>query len=369
MNSPSLFKARLHSGIAAINAEEWDACAGTDDPFTSHAFLAALEETGCVGTATGWQALPITLEDNIGRIIAAMPIYAKSHSQGEYIFDHGWADAFMRAGGQYYPKLQCSVPFTPVTGRRFLIRPGYDIDICTQTLSQASLNLLSEHDLSSLHITFCSYAEAKRLEQFGFLHRLGQQYHWQNETYSSFEDFLHTLPSRKRKMIRKERESANTSGLVIQIHEGAALSEKDWDAFFAFYMDTGSRKSGRPYLNRSFFARIAKSMAERIVMVMARRDGIPIAGALNFKGANALYGRYWGCLESQPFLHFECCYYRAIDYAIAHGLDRVEAGAQGEHKLLRGYKTQLIHSAHWIADVSLRDAVQHFLIHERQHYA
>ena len=358
----------LLDSLSEISAAEWDAVAAPDqsdgrpvDPFTTHRFLSALELSGSTGKGTGWQARPLILRDD-GRLLAATPLYVKSHSQGEYIFDHGWAEALERAGGRYYPKLQIAVPFTPATGRRFL-----GADEHRETLWQAAIGITAQNRLSSLHATFCTAEEAEALAGVdGTLHRVTQQFHWQNRGYAGFDDFLSDLSSRKRKMIRKERETACASGLTIRALTGDAIEPQHWDAFWAFYQDTGSRKWGHPYLTRDAFRRFHDTMRNDILLVLAFDNTRPVAGALNFIGRDTLYGRYWGCVEDHPYLHFELCYYQAIDWAITHGLSRVEAGAQGEHKLARGYLPVETHSLHWIADRSFRTAVDRYLQAERQ---
>ncbi len=358
----------LTEGVAAISAADWDALACPEtrdggrpvDPFTTHRFLAALEASGSVGRGTGWQPRPMILRAG-GRIAGATPLYVKTDSQGEYIFDHGWADAYERAGGRYYPKLQIAVPFTPATGRRFLGPPA-----AAEALAAATAALCEGNGLSSAHATFCTEGEAQALEAEGWLHRVTQQFHWESRGYGTFGDFLTDLSSRKRKMIRKEREAALSTGLRVERLTGADLRPEHWDAFWTFYQDTGGRKWGRPYLTRAFFDQIHRTMAEDILLVLAFDGTRPVAGALNFIGRDTLYGRYWGCVEDHPFLHFELCYYQAIDQAIAWGLTRVEAGAQGEHKLARGYLPSAVHSAHWIADPAFRDAVARYLTAERQ---
>jgi uncharacterized protein len=376
MNRPaSPLSARVVDRIANIPAAAWDACAagdgpgGPENPFVSHAFLDALEQSGSVGRKAGWLPQHLVIEDSAGAVLAAAPLYVKSHSQGEYVFDHGWAEAYDRAGGRYYPKLQVAAPFTPVPGPRLLVRAGRQEREARAALISALISAVENSGVSSLHVTFASRAESDLLEQVGFLTRLGVQYHWTNNGYATFDDFLAALNSRKRKAIRKERAAVADYGLDIRAYEGAELTTRHWDAFFAFYMDTGSRKWGRPYLTRDFFARIAESLRERIVLVLAEKDGQPVAGALNLKGPQALYGRNWGCLEDYRFLHFELCYYRAIDYAIAHKLPRVEAGAQGEHKIQRGYLPTETYSSHWIADPRLKSAISDFLDRERAYIA
>ena len=355
--------------IAAVPAAQWDACAnggpdGAENPFLRHAFLKALEDSGSVGRKAGWLPQHLILTDEAGALQAAVPMYVKGHSQGEYIFDHGWADAFERAGGQYYPKLQVAVPFTPVPGPRLLVRDG-DADV-RGALIGALRSVAEQSQMSSLHVTFCLEEEAAALGEAGFLHRIGVQYHFANPGYESFDDFLGALSSRKRKAIRKERAAIEDYGLTIRALSGADLKPEHWDAFFAFYMDTGDRKWGRPYLTRKFFDLLGESMADHVVLMLAEKDGQPVAGALNLRGSDCLYGRNWGCLEDYRFLHFELCYYQAIDYAIEHRLARVEAGAQGEHKIQRGYLPVETHSSHWIANSSFRAAVADFLERERR---
>ncbi len=366
---------KVATTLKAVAAEQWDACANpprpaaapgdeTHNPFLSHAFLSALEESGCVAPKKGWTPVHVLLE-NAGVLDAVVPAYVKTHSQGEYVFDHAWADAYERAGGQYYPKIQVAVPFTPVTGSRFLMRPGVDAEEATAKLVAGLRALRDQVGASSIHCTFCHEAEWERLAASGFLRRTDQQYHWVNEGYASFDDFLGALASRKRKAIRRERRDALAAGITIERLTGADIRPEHWDAFYAFYMDTGSRKWGRPYLNRSFFALMGERMADRILLVMAKREGRYVAGAINFIGDAALYGRNWGCVEDHPFLHFEVCYYQAIDFALERGLARVEAGAQGEHKLARGYRPAFTYSAHDIADPGLRRAVAAYLDRER----
>jgi len=350
---------RLSPSVAALDKAQWDACAGGGNPFVSHDFLAILEESGSVGPGTGWSPAPITVEDAGGTLLAAAPAYLKSHSQGEYVFDHGWADAWERAGGTYYPKLQIAAPFSPVPGPRLLLR---DPDAANGLLKGIEA-VVDQNGLSSAHATFITAKEVERFRAGGWLIRQGSQYHWANEGYSSFEDFLGALSSRHRKALRKERARAQ-EGLEIVHLTGDALTETHWDAFWTFYQDTGSRKWGQPYLTRPFFSLLGERMAERTLLILALRDGAPIAGALNLIGADTLYGRYWGCVEDVPFLHFELCYYQAIDAAIARGLARVEAGAQGEHKLSRGYRPVPTWSAHYIPNRSFRRAVAEFLARE-----
>lgn len=360
----------VHQSIGEIAPQDWDACAcpeaGTGrplDPFTTHRFLLALEQSGSVGVGTGWQTLHLAARQE-GRIVAVAPLYAKSHSQGEYVFDHAWADAWERAGGRYYPKLQMAVPFTPVTGRRFLALPGFDA-VGQQALTQAALQLTERLGASSLHVTFCTEAEADAGKALGLLHRVGEQYHWHNQGYASFDDFLAALASRKRKAIRKERAVAQAFGGRILALTGDAIRADHWDALWSFYQDTGSRKWGRPYLTRAFFDLIHQTMRDDVLLILAERDGCAVAGALNFIGREALYGRYWGATEDHPCLHFECCYYQAIDFAITHHLARVEAGAQGEHKIARGYLPVATHSLHHMRDPGLSAAIARYLRQER----
>ncbi len=353
--------------LSQISAAEWDACACPEaadggrplDPFTTHRFLLALEESGSVGRGTGWQPQYLTAYLD-GILIAAAPMYAKSHSQGEYIFDHSWAHAYESAGGRYYPKLQIAVPFTPATGRRFLVRPGYE-RIGMSALVQGAVQLAADNQISSVHATFCTEDEALAGEQMGLMLRSSQQFHWLNDDYSGFDAFLAALSSRKRKNIRKERAQANDFGGDIRTMTGDQLRPEHWDAFWRFYQDTGARKWGSPYLTRQFFDIAQETMADDMALVLAERDGYAIAGALNFIGRETLFGRYWGCSEHHACLHFELCYYRAIDFAIAHGLARVEAGAQGEHKLARGYLPTRTHSLHWVGDPGFADAVKKYL--------
>jgi len=387
---------RLAQSLAEVAAADWDACAAglpagrpepigealklTDEdnsppkifrrgqlsnPFITHDFLASLEESHSVGARAGWQPRHLLAEDASGALLGCAPCYVKSHSRGEYVFDHGWAEAFERAGGDYYPKLQVAVPFTPVTGPRLLAHPGPQADAVRGALADALAQITTSNDLSSAHVTFLTEAEWRMLGERGFLQRTDQQFHWENAGYATFDDFLAALSSRKRKTIRRERKEALAPGIEVRWLTGSELTEEVWDAFFAFYMETGSRKWGRPYLTREFFSVVSGKMRDRILLVMARRAGRWIGGALNFIGADTLYGRNWGCIEHHPFLHFELCYYQAIDYAIAHKIKRVEAGAQGEHKLARGYLPTTTYSAHFIANPALRRAIADFLARER----
>jgi predicted N-acyltransferase len=385
--------------LAEVPAAAWDACAGgapcagaaiqsqpiheveltdednfspnlstrgqVDNPFVSHDFLSSLEQSNSVGGRTGWQPRHLLAENADGVLLGAAPCYVKSHSRGEYVFDAGWAEAFERAGGDYYPKLQVSVPFTPVTGPRLLVRPGPVAEAVRGALADALSEITTASNLSSAHVTFLTETEWHALGQRGFLQRTDQQFHWENEGYASFDDFLGHLASRKRKTIRRERKDALPEGIEVHWLTGSDLTEDIWDAFFDFYMETGSRKWGRPYLTREFFSIVGETMPDRILLVMARRAGRWIAGAINFIGHDTLYGRNWGAIENHPFLHFELCYYQAIDYAIQHKLSRVEAGAQGEHKLARGYLPHTTYSAHFIANPGLRRAIAEYLARER----
>jgi predicted N-acyltransferase len=356
----SKFELLLHSRIAEIGAAAWDACAGDDNPFVSYAFLSALEDSGSVGNRTGWHPRYAVLRDEAGAIAAVAPAYAKTNSYGEYVFDHAWANALERAGGRYYPKLQIAVPFSPVPGPRFLTRPGMN----AATMGAALIQAAKELGCSSAHATFCTADEWAELGEAGWLQRLGTQFHWDNRGYKTFDDFLAALSSRKRKAIRRERRDA-AAGLTIRPLSGPDLTPKTWDSFYQFYLSTVDRKWGGAYLTRKFFTLLGQRMPEKIVLMIAERDGTPIAGALNLRGKSALYGRNWGSVEDVPFLHFELCYYQAIDYAIAHGLERVEAGAQGEHKIQRGYTPKPTFSVHWIENPSLARAVSDFLESER----
>lgn len=362
MNEPSL-TAQIAQGVTSVPADRWDACAGSGDPFVSHAFLSALEASGSVGPGTGWQPLPI-LTGPEGAPTAIVPCYAKSHSQGEYVFDHGWADAWQHAGGDYYPKLQVAVPFTPVPGARILVDPAADPGTATRDAIRAIQAVTDQSGLSSAHATFVAPDQIAAFEAAGWLIRQGTQFHWQNDGYAAFDDFLAALASRKRKAIRKERAAA-VEGLTIHHLSGVDITEAHWDAFWVFYQDTGARKWGQPYLTREFFSLIGQSMGDKLLLILAEDNGTPIAGALNLLGKDALYGRYWGCTQDVPFLHFELCYYQAIDAAIERGLSRVEAGAQGEHKLARGYIPVPTWSAHYLPDPGFRRAVADFLKRER----
>ena len=385
---------RVANSLKEVAAEAWDACAnpvmgrdhgnGADlaprnaqentledqyNPFISYDFLSSLELSQSVRTRGGWQPLHLLAEDSNGTLVGAVPCYAKTHSQGEYVFDHGWAEAYERAGGSYYPKLQVSVPFTPATGRRLLVRPGPEADAVRGALADSLMDICRRSNASSAHVTFSTEPEWDLLGRRGFLKRTHQQFHWENAGYDSFDAFLAALASRKRKTIRREREDALSNGISVHWLTGTDLTESVWDAFFDFYMETGSRKWGRPYLTRPFYSMVGEKMRDRILLVMAKRNGRWIAGAINFIGSHTLFGRHWGAVEHHPFLHFELCYYQAIQYAIEHKLARVEAGAQGEHKISRGYLPTTTYSAHYIVDPGLRRAIEDFLKHERAYVA
>ena len=359
------------SGIAEIDAAAWDHNANPDpskfNPFVSHAFLKALEDAGCVGPRTGWQPQHLVLTHGKDGVDGCMPLYAKSHSKGEYVFDYGWAEAYERAGGTYYPKLLAAVPFSPVPGPRLLVHDGPDAAARRGLLAAGAVELVKRHNVSSFHINFLPEHEWHEMSELGFLRRTDQQFHWQNASYATFDDFLAALSSRKRKTIRKERREALSHGLKIEHLTGAAIEEQHWDAMYEFYMDTGSRKWGRPYLNRTFFSLLGAAMADHCLLIMVKNGDDYVAGALNMIGGDCLYGRYWGATEHHSCLHFEVCYYQAIEYAIAHKLDRVEAGAQGEHKLARGYMPTATYSAHWIPNPSFRRAIENYLDDERRY--
>ena len=366
----AIIEIQVLDSLSQIDATDWDACACPEtadggppmDPFTTHRFLKALEDSGSVGPGTGWEPHYLVARKD-GGVIGVAPLYAKSHSQGEYIFDHNWAHAYERAGGRYYPKLQIAVPFTPATGRRFLTRPGHEAE-GRAALTRGALQLAAENNVSSVHITFCTEDEAEAGQRQGMLYRKTQQFHWVNDGYASIDDFLATLSSRKRKNIRKEREKANAFGGTIRTLTGDEIQPRHWDAFWVFYQDTGARKWGTPYLTRAFFDIAHEVLRDDVALVLAERDGHEVAGALNFIGRDVLFGRYWGCVEDHPCLHFEACYYRAIDFAIARGQKRVEAGAQGAHKLARGYLPAPTHSLHWVADPGFSDAIARYLEEE-----
>jgi predicted N-acyltransferase len=361
----------LSGSMSEFDPRDWDACAVRKsarsnrpiDPFTTHRFLSALEVSGSVGAGTGWAPRYLAARQN-GQLIAVAPLYAKGHSQGEYIFDFAWAQAYENAGGTYYPKLQVAVPFTPATGRRFLCREGFD-GVGQAALVQGAVHVASEQNLSSVHITFCTKEEAEAGQAMGLMHRIGQQFHWENNGYADFDAFCAMLSSRKRKAIRKERKQAQSFGGEIVQLTGDAILPEHWDAFWRFYQNTGARKWGTPYLTRAFFDCVQENLRDDVLLILAMRDGVAVAGALNFIGGETLFGRYWGCTEHHPCLHFELCYYQAIDYAIAQGLRRVEAGAQGEHKLARGYLPTTTHSLHWIEDAGFARAVKDFVEAER----
>ncbi|GAD10461.1 uncharacterized protein conserved in bacteria [Gluconobacter frateurii NBRC 103465] len=356
----------LHASIHDIGSVEWDACAGDENPFVSFAFLSALEDSGSVADRTGWLVRHAALRTPDGTILALAPLYGKAHSMGEYVFDQSWARAYEAAGGRYYPKFQCAVPFSPVPGPRLLLRKDLpDPDAVGQALAAGLMQAASQLGLSSVHATFCNQQSMAAFERAGYLTRLGVQYHWHNQGYGSFEDFLNALSSRKRKALRKERKSAQSCGLTFVTRRGQDITPADWSVFYRFYQSTIDRKWGSAYLSEAFFPLLSERLGDRVVLMMAEHEGKPVAGALNLMGRDALFGRNWGCEGDWPFLHFELCYYQAIDFAIAHGLSRVEAGAQGEHKIQRGYLPAFTHSAHAIADPGLRNAVAAFLDEER----
>jgi predicted N-acyltransferase len=387
--NPADLRLRVIPAVAEVDAAAWDACANPSfeatvqlqseeqdrskcwllenpyNPFISYNFLHSLEESGSATARTGWQPQHLLAEAADGTVVGVVPCYLKSHSRGEYVFDRGWAEAYERAGGEYYPKLQVSVPFTPATGRRLLLRPSPDADRVRSGLIAGLLELCRKREASSVHFTFLPEPECEALVSHGFLHRTDQQFHWENNGYATFDAFLEALSARKRKTIKRERRDALAPGITVHWLTGKDLTEEAWDAFFAFYMETGSRKWGRPYLTRKFYSLIGQSMADKVVLVMAKRAGRFIAGAINFIGGDALFGRHWGAIEHHPFLHFEICYYQAIEFAIDRKLKRVEAGAQGEHKLARGYLPVTTHSAHYIADPGLRRAIADYLVRER----
>jgi uncharacterized protein len=376
--SDSALRLRVIPAIAEVKPAAWDACANPVaatakvpsevppyNPFISHDFLNALEVSGSATARTGWQPQHVVAEAADGAVLGAVPCYLKSHSRGEYVFDRGWAEAYERAGGSYYPKLQISVPFTPATGRRLLVPPNAEAGKIRDGLTAGLIELCRRHQASSVHVTFMPETECKALVGHGFLHRTDQQFHWDNHGYATFDEFLGALAARKRKAIRRERRDALAPGISVHRLTGRDLTEEVWDAFFDFYMETGSRKWGRPYLTRQFYSLIGQRMADKVLLVMAKRAGRWIAGAINFIGSETLFGRHWGAVEHHPFLHFELCYYQAIDFAIDRKLKRVEAGAQGEHKLSRGYMPVTTHSAHFIADPGLRRAVADYLARER----
>ncbi len=353
----------LHKAIGEVAAPDWDACAGDGNPFVRHAFLSAVEDSGSANSRTGWMPQHAVLRDAESRIVGCAPMYAKSHSYGEYVFDHGWAHAFERAGGNYYPKLQIAAPFSPVPGPRLLIRP--DSHLPQGAVASALGQACDELGLSSAHVTFCTREEWDALGEAGWLQRVGMQFHWENAGYADFEGFLAALASRKRKSIRRERRDAQNCGLEFVTLRGGDIGKRDWDAFYEFYTSTVDRKWGSAYLTRRFFTLLSERVGDAVVLMMARKGDKWVAGALNLLGAEALYGRNWGCKGDWPFLHFELCYYQAIDFAIAQGLKRVEAGAQGEHKIQRGYLPRPTYSAHYITHPGLRRAIAEFVEHER----
>lgn len=362
MTDPSPISVTISPGADALNPAEWDALAGPDNPFMRYGFFRAVEESGSASAETGWMACHFSIEDEAGTLKALMPAYIKSHSQGEFVFDHSWADAFHRAGGDYYPKMQASVPFTPATGPRLLTR---DPALKTALINGAQ-TFIRQKNISGLHFTFLNEEDRIACERAGLAIRKDQQFHWQNNGYETFDGFLEVLSSRKRKNIRKERKQALSAGITVDQIPGTQITEDIWDAYYDFYVDTGARKWGRPYLNRECFSLLGQYLGDQILLIMAKRDGRYIAGALNFVGKDTLFGRYWGALEHHPCLHFEICYYQAIDYAIAHGLKTVEAGAQGEHKLARGYVPTPTYSAHWLSSPSFHSAVEDYLRRERE---
>ena len=371
MTESSALNLRVVASLSAIKAADWDRCANPPElaynPFVKHDFLLAMETSGSATAETGWLGQHLALEDGSGHVLGVMPLYLKDHSQGEYIFDYGWADAFYRAGGEYYPKLLSAIPFTPAGGRRLLVPPGPHQESHETNLLAGALTLMDKLNASSLHMNFLPEKDWQWLGDKGFLQRTDQQFHWHNDGYRSFDEFLDALASRKRKNLRKERAKALENDISVDWLTGADLTEEHWDEFFHFYIDTGQRKWGTPYLTREFFSCLQQTMADDVLLIMAKRDGRYIAGALNFIGGDTLYGRNWGCLEDHPFLHFELCYYQAIDFAIERGLQRVEAGAQGAHKLARGYAPHRTYSAHHIAHEGLRDAVRNYLESERRY--
>jgi uncharacterized protein len=369
-NKSAAWKVSVLTSVRDIAGDQWDACANPPDrpynPFLAYDFWFALEESGSAAHRKGWAPCHLVLKDTHGAAAAILPCYLKSHSFGEYVFDRAWAAAYERAGGLYYPKMQSAVPFTPVSGRRILIRPGVPEAEAHAALVSAGAELAKRNRASSWHITFAVKEEWEALGGLGLLQRTDTQYHWHNRGYESFDDFLAALASRKRKVVRKEREQARASGVSLEWLTGSDIKEAHWDVFFKFYMDTGNRKWGNPYLTRKFFSLVGERMADRILLVMGKRNGAYVAGAMNMIGGDTLYGRYWGCLENHSFLHFEACYYQAIDYAIANKLAHVEAGAQGEHKLARGYAPETTYSLHYFVDPGLASAVENYLRQERQ---
>lgn len=355
---------KVHKAISDIPPAEWDACAGNGNPSVSHTFLNALEESGSTTTRTGWTPQHLSLAGANGAVVGVVPLYAKTHSYGEYVFDYGWADAYERAGGRYYPKLLSAAPFTPVPGPRLMVRPEAPPETRAHLIA-AMVELAKQRRISSLHVNFPEPADLEALTEAGFLQRLGQQFHWINNGYCDFGDYLAALNSRKRKAVKKERREALALGLEIDVLTGSDLKTKHWDAFYEFYLATSDRKWGSAYLNRRFFGLIGERMPAKIVLVMARQGKNYVAGAFNLLGTDTIYGRNWGSYGDYKFLHFECCYYQAIEFAISHGLKRVEAGAQGPHKLQRGYLPVPTYSAHWVPDPAFRRALSQFLARER----
>ena len=363
------YSARCITSIHDVGREQWDRLAGTDNPFVIHDFLACLEDSGSASPETGWGPAHVLLEDSRQQLVGAAPAWFKSHSMGEYVFDQGLADAFERAGGHYYPKLLVAVPFTPVTGPRLLIGKT-DAAECMErqrALGSAIVGLARNARVSSAHINFLTSDESHAISRLGFLQRTGIQFHWENRRYASFDEFLAGLSSRKRKAIRRERREIAASDISIHRLTGEELTGEIWDAFYGFYRDTGNRKWGIPYLTRDFFEQLGQRMSDNVVLIMCRRDDRWIAGALNVRGSSTLFGRYWGCIEDHPMLHFECCYYQAIEHAICNGLARVEAGAQGGHKIQRGYMPVTTHSSHWFANQGMHDAVSRYFAEEGVH--
>ncbi len=362
-------QATVLSSIHEVDPEDWDICAGNDNPFISHAFLSSLEDSNSTGIAVGWMPKHIVIEDSDGCILGATPLYLKNHSYGEYVFDWGWADAYEQAGGRYYPKLQCSVPFTPVTGPRLLVSPRVPEIECIrlrQSLAATMVKLAQRLDVSSVHITFLEQSESQIIPELGYMQRIGQQFHWENKNYSNFDDFLNGLVSRKRKQLRKERQRVKETGLTFRILRGAEITEAYWDSFYQFYRNTTEKKWGPSYLTREFFPLLSERLGDAVLLIFVEDAGKPVAGALNLLGSDTVFGRNWGCKGNYKFLHFETCYYQAIEFAIQNKFRWVEAGAQGPHKIQRGYLPNTTYSAHWIADPNLRHGIERFLIEERR---
>lgn len=367
MGDADAIEIKVLQSISDVPEDQWNACAGTNNPFVQHAFLKALEDSGSVTPETGWLPQHLVVEDADGQTVGCVPMYLKGHSQGEYVFDHSWADAYERTGRDYYPKLLAGVPFTPATGPRLLVRPGPGAAELRDKLVLGMVEACHQHDVSSLHVLFPTEEEWNRMGELGMLKRTAQQFHWLNDGYETFEDYLESLNSRKRKAVRRERREAIQNDIEIEVVTGPDLTEAHWDAFWQFYVDTSQRKWGRPYLNRKFFSLINEKFADNTALILAKRSGRYIAGALNFIGEDTLFGRNWGCVEDHRFLHFEVCYYAAIEFGIKLGLKKVEAGAGGQHKLTRGYLPTHTYSAHWIPDPAFRDAVARFLEDEREY--